>query len=929
MTFTSVFMHRLAVTVFVVLLALMLPGNARGGDTDKILLAAADAERAIQYSAAESLYVDAISTLEAVADSPEKLIGAYQDLAAVRIRLCRFDQAQEAYDRALLLATTTLGAENVTVANVLSGLGRIEFIRGEYGKSERLFLRALAIGEETGGKEHPVVARTLVGLADVCRAGRRFNDGEDYARRGLLIRRNDPHTTPEDLAMAYVSLGFNLRGRGAYQAADQMYSTASSIAASAFGESHPICAYILNHQAALNSNLYQPDKAVINANRALSIAERLLGPTHMETGLAHANLARAYNLMGKYSESMDEYDKAIGILSIHWSQDHPLMGGLLSQYGFCLFHQERHVEAMELAAEQTAVLLTNYCENSAQLDDASASHFFTNTFYTFSAYPSSYFEVQSPTQAQSEKLAELVISTRGVAIDGAYVRHHVRSTGTDSRVASLNEQLSQLRASRSAMFFRDPLLAQQATAEIMDSLSLREKQLLSELAELGLAEMDVTVAPVVTLEEVCARIPKGACLVTYYGYLYVFRSKEYREEFRYAAMVLDQDGLRGHRLLGFHGGSDSIVKEYVELAGEHANSTNWSSEKAQKVNDLSARLRKGLWDPISDLVHKDEFVLLAPELGVSQLSFAGLIDDQGFYLAEKHAFHYLTAPRELLRFNDDKNVGAGMIAVYDPDYDASPKARLSSVAEDPEWGKSSRPADYAVRNIRPSCERLDSLTLTRLYNSRAEVDRILPRWETAHREAVLRYSGARANEEVVKHLAPGHRVLHLATHGFYVDDVCRGMGDGRGGWSEVASMYTGLLLAGANLNGRDADELGVEDGILTADEVSSLNLRGTDLVVLSACETGRGDLRYSSGAFSLSRAFRLAGARQVVSALWPVSDAASIGAMAKIYGSPEKTVAEALQGFAIEQINADRAAGRQTDPFTWAPYISYGDWRAR
>jgi CHAT domain-containing protein len=563
------------------------------------------------------------------------------------------------------------------------------------------------------------------------------------------------------------------------------------------------------------------------------------------------------------------------------------------------------------------------------MDDASAAQYFNNTFYTFSGYPASYFETSNPTPAQSKMLAELVISSRGVAIDAAHVRRHVQNDAADGRFVALAKRLSGLRAARSTIFFRDPVLAQQVTNAQMDSLSHLERQLLSELAELGLAEREVTVAPFVTLDEVCSRIPDGACLVTYYGYLYVYRTKQYKEEFRYAAMVLDRRGIRGHRLLGFHGASDTLTTAYIKLASDHATSANWSTEKTQKLNDLSARLRKGLWDPIADLVYEDEFVLLAPDLGISLLSFSGLVDDHGSYLAEEHAFHYLTAPRELIRLSDDTSTGAGMLALYDPDYDASPTARLSSVAEDPAWIKSSRPADYAVRNIRPSCERLDSLKLTRLYNSRTEIEALLPGWESKNHEPVSRFSGARANEEAIKHLASGHRVLHIATHGFYVDDVCRGVGDGRGGWNEIPSMYTGLLLAGANLNGRDADELGVEDGILTADEVSSLKLSGTDLVVLSACETGRGDLLYSSGAFSLSRAFRMAGARQVVSALWPVSDAASIDAMAKIYGSPDKTVAEALQDFAIERINADRAAGRPTDPFTWALYISYGDWRAR
>jgi CHAT domain-containing protein len=142
-------------------------------------------------------------------------------------------------------------------------------------------------------------------------------------------------------------------------------------------------------------------------------------------------------------------------------------------------------------------------------------------------------------------------------------------------------------------------------------------------------------------------------------------------------------------------------------------------------------------------------------------------------------------------------------------------------------------------------------------------------------------------------------------------------------------LYSGLLLAGANLGGRGTAETVAEDGIVTAHEVTSLNLHGTQNVILSACETGLGELSVGQGAFGMARAFQMAGARQVVAALWPVSDAASIEVMEKIYSSPDKSIAEALQEFAKERINADRAAGRTPDPYYWAPYVSYGDWRAR
>ncbi len=125
--------QRIALTVVATLATLLLTRPVSSATVSDLLDRAAEEERAVRYSAAESLYVDAVELLELRPKSPEQLINTYLDLAGVRIRLCRFDAAQEEYDRALLLATTALGAENLTVARALHGLGRVEFLRGRYG----------------------------------------------------------------------------------------------------------------------------------------------------------------------------------------------------------------------------------------------------------------------------------------------------------------------------------------------------------------------------------------------------------------------------------------------------------------------------------------------------------------------------------------------------------------------------------------------------------------------------------------------------------------------------------------------------------------------------------------------------------------------------------------------------------------------------
>lgn len=131
-----------------------------------------------------------------------------------------------------------------------------------------------------------------------------------------------------------------------------------------------------------------------------------------------------------------------------------------------------------------------------------------------------------------------------------------------------------------------------------------------------------------------------------------------------------------------------------------------------------------------------------------------------------------------------------------------------------------------------------------------------------------------ALEEAVKR-ARSPRLLHLATHGFflgeqsYAGDAAADVNPGL----ENPMMRSGLFFAGAEraLLGARPPE-GLEDGVLTAYEAAALDLQGTELVVLSACETGLGQVRNGEGVFGLRRALQIAGARAVLMSLWAVPD---------------------------------------------------------
>ena len=190
------------------------------------------------------------------------------------------------------------------------------------------------------------------------------------------------------------------------------------------------------------------------------------------------------------------------------------------------------------------------------------------------------------------------------------------------------------------------------------------------------------------------------------------------------------------------------------------------------------------------------------------------------------------------------------------------------------------------------------------------------------------YTRAKGNEESFKNLsAKKTPVIHLATHGFFWQNIEKNseererlerLGGGRKAF-ENPLLRSGLILAGGNKAWFEKPVEGVEDGILFADEVAKMNLVGTELVVMSACETGLGTLNNSEGVFGLQRAFKLAGAQTLIMSLWEVDDDGTAFIMEEFYRNwlAGKNKQEAFK----EAQRKLRKDSRYASPYYWAAFV--------
>ncbi|MFN0243785.1 MAG: CHAT domain-containing tetratricopeptide repeat protein [Planctomycetota bacterium] len=337
-----------------------------------------------------------------------------------------------------------------------------------------------------------------------------------------------------------------------------------------------------------------------------------------------------------------------------------------------------------------------------------------------------------------------------------------------------------------------------------------------------------------------------------------------------------------------------------------------------RVEDLplwraeSSDLRALVWDPAAVHLDSTRSVFLVLEQELARVPFHALATGESTFLVDgPYSTHVLDSERTLLE--PPVKPGRGMLALADPERESASGAGItmrgnSALPRLPE----ARPESHAIRAI----------------------------WRRSPHgdEPVDLLFGAKASERALQRLAADRRVVHIAAHGYSAQSrdtrtlgVVRGAPE-RAPAPSVDSAAHGMseffLGAGLVLASEDPNLAG--DGVLTAEEVQSLALDGVEWVVLSACDTARGEARSGETVLGLRRAFRTAGARTVIASLWPVEDKDARAFMTALYlrrlERGESTSA-ALAGAQLDVLRRLRAAGGSTHPLRWACFVATGDWR--
>ncbi len=678
--------------------------------------------------------------------------------------------------------------------------------------------------------------------------------------------------------------------QGRYTEAEPLYQQALAIIKQELGENHPDTATSLNNLALLYYSQGRYTEAEPLFQQALAIRKEQLGENHPSTATSLNNLGELYRTQGNYTEAEPLLKQALAITKQQLGENHPSTAKSLNILAGFYYSQGNIISAIDYLTQGIIVQEYNLSENLNIGDEKQKQDYIRTVSRTTDGVIS--LNLQSaPNNPQATQLAlKTILERKGRILDVATNSLQIlRQRTDDPESQQLLNQLIDIRTQLSNLTFKkpedikDPEIHRQLLTEVQTKAKEIEDKISRRSAEFRQLSQPIT------LEAIQQQIPKNSALVEIVRYQPLNpKATQNSERFgnpRYGVYILFPNGEIKAKDLGE---AETIDDDLIYFRD------NLRDEQTpiEQVKESSRELDAKLMQPIRELLGNTKTILLSPDGALNLIPFEALVDENNQYLVENYQISYLTSGRDLLRLKEKFASEQPPLILADPIYNQEGE----KVALNP-----NRSVD------------LSNFTFSRLPGTKIEaqaIHQLLP-------QATL-LTQSEATENVLKQVKRPD-ILHIATHGFFLE-TSRNNDEQLPQNYENPLLKSGLILAGVKVNNSAGD-----DGVLTALETTALNLVGTQLVVLSACDTGIGDITTGEGVYGLKRALVLAGSESQLISLWKVSDDATKDLMINYYQLLQKGEGrrDSLRQIQLEMLKSET----QNHPFYWASFIPSGDWK--
>jgi CHAT domain-containing protein len=874
-----------------------------------------------------------------------------------------------------------LGENNYLCAYDLNSLALLYHERGSYAEAEPYYLKAMEIRKNTVGDHSLAYAASLDNISMFYLAIRNIPEAVRRCQQGMDIRREILGENHPDYATSLNTMAEIYQNKGDYNLAIPLLDKALTIRQQKLGDNHTNTARTMIALA----GCYRQDGRLADADflfkQALEIRKKVLGEKHRDYALCLEASGFNHTKMGEYDLAENEFQQAIEIYKAALSDKHPTYAtGLKSlsvikifkgDYESCAKHMKDALEITIQLLDQTSSILTE----QQQLTMSKANVSYMNGYLTSL--------VKLP-QHDAEAYAA-VLHWKGATM----VRQRaIRLVAEQPELAALFTQLQNVTRRWAALATaQTPPEDQDAWKELLTDLTAQKEKLEAELSNKSAEFRNAN--KVVGITELKQALPEKTCLIDF---------------FEFNDNVPDENKVgvlnKTRKLLAFvvTPDHDPIMINLGPVAPISDLIDTWRTTYGTSAEGKTAgmALRNLLWVPLLPHLANAESILISPDGTLGRLPFAALPGQEpGRFLLEDHKLALVPVPQlipALINEQGKKQLAKDLLLMGGVDYDN--REDESTQSDVPKKKSRFRGADDVA---------LRSVTAGRMWQflpgtegEIAFIKQLYTEDLSISPDLVQSFSHGRATEEAFRKYAPQAYVLHLATHGFFAAPDMQSVNKTEsmtpagtlpvtdatttsdapatttptetiptaeksgersslfGNQREMVKgfspgLLSGIVFAGANQPPAMSDDITkapLDDGYLTADEIASLPLNGVRLVVLSACETGLGEVAGGEGLLGIQRGFQISGVKSTIASYWSVDDNVTRKMMEEFYRNyfkKEMSTIDALREAQLwvlhhpDEFRGDKRLGRKTEksdaapeplsPQLWAPFVLSGDWR--
>jgi len=868
------------------------------------------------FTDAEKWYVDAINIRAKVQGQQHPdYAQSLNNLANTYMAIGHYKKAEPLHLEAKDIREKVLGKEHPDYAWSLSYLANLYRSMSQNEKAEPLVLEAIAIQEKVLSKEHPVYTYSLRVLGALYADMGQIEKVEPLFLKELDILEKQWGRENIDYASALCNLGVLYRNLRRYEKAENLILESIRIREKVLGKQHPDYAWSLLSLGTVYDCMGKYEKAEPLYLEAKFIQEKIPEKRY-ELSMTLYFLSNLCMIVGRYEEAESYQRESLSIREKFLGKEHPYYRGNLFGLARLYELQNRHIESESLLDESFILQRNRLSKFAAYLSEREL-----NNHLGIDYRPARLFARRPAKNNRGFLEYDQILFRKGFLLTAATRLNTLATSSPEAYELNLSLKFYHRRL---AAEYAKPIAERKGVEELEEKAIAAEKTLARTVAGYADAIRQVN------WQEVQSALKPDEAAIEFVHFRVNF--PQMTDSVMYVALILRPDAEQPHFIPLFEEKSlDSLLQTQGERKADYVSQLySLADRSAHPLGKPQKTLYELLWKPLEKELAGVKTIHYSPSGLLHRLNLAAIpigldsVLGDRYNLVELGSTRQLVVPTTIKPAANDAVLFGGI--AYDSDSTAMSQANAAldsiSIASRGELSFA-----YTDSTLRVG-------TWSTLPFTDREVGSVEKTLKAAGFESDTR-RGFAATEEAFKTLGAGGkaspRVLHLATHGFFFPDPKTtsarfetsptfGTAEPVFKISDHPMIRSGLLLAGSNHAWATGKPLrpGMEDGILTAYEISQMNLSNTELVVLSACETGLGDIQGNEGVYGLQRAFKIAGAKYLIMSLWQVPDKQTSLLMTTFYKKWLEEKMAIPEAFRVAQREL-REAG--LDPYYWAGFV--------